>query len=83
MEYKYIIERKRNGRAFTSCNGSRKFLRVMNNFQREKEGGVWRLKREREREVRPRAACRFLEVKVRVREREPERDPTGYKLALN
>ena len=48
MEYKYIIERKRNGQAFTSCNGSRKFLRVMNNFQREKEGGVWRLKRERE-----------------------------------
>lgn len=36
MEYKYIIERKRNGRAFTSCNGSRKFLREMNNFQREK-----------------------------------------------
>ena len=48
MEYKYTIERKRNGQAFTSCNGSRKFLRVMNNFQREKEGGVWRLKRERE-----------------------------------
>lgn len=37
MEYKYIVERKRNGRAFTSCNGSRKFLREMNNFQSEKE----------------------------------------------
>ena len=39
--------------------------------------------------MRPRAACRFLEVKVRVRERErererePERDYTGYELALN
>lgn len=50
MEYKYIVERKRNGRAFTSCNGSRKFLREMNNFQREKrKRRVESEERERER----------------------------------
>lgn len=46
--YYNIIERKRNGRAFTSCYGSRMFLCEMNNFQREKERGVWRPKRERD-----------------------------------